>query len=326
MIDDFAKSDGEIPGSHVNEALFAVKEEVSGALSASPAIISQYTKHLASSQGKYIRALSILVCALNSDGLLHADAVKIASAVELLHLATLVHDDVIDDADIRRGKPTLRQKYGNRTAVICGDWLFCMALQKAASISDRKYFEGIDLLDYVVRICSGELIQQINNGNYSLSAFQYLKIISGKTAALFEASFIAGACLSGCEQSEIRLYRKMGKYLGMIFQLIDDCMDFETTVNVAGKPVQSDFEQNVITLPVIYTFRNLEGLKERAQSRDIPAKELGDAVRNSDGTGYTRSVAGKYYDKYVGIMNKLDVSKQKRDSLLYILDKAYRVF
>lgn len=326
MTDESIKTGGIISKTTFDDALSLVMNEVDRALSASPSIVRKYTKHLASSRGKFIRAVSLLTCAQDQDGRIHANAVKFAAAVEILHLATLVHDDVIDDADIRRGFPTLQKQYGKRTAVICGDYLLCIALKLASDIPNKQDYLSLDIPDYLTRVCFGELNEQINNGNFDLTVYRYLKIISGKTAALFEASFYAGAVLSENDPSAIRKYRKLGRYLGMIFQLIDDCMDFEATRDIARKPVQSDFEQNVITLPLIHAFANLLGLKEKARENELTRKVVDDAVAGTNAISYTRMVARKYYDKYVKILEDMDIAKSKRKGLLSILDKAYRVF
>jgi len=326
MTDESIKTGGIISKTTFDDALSLVMNEVDRALFASPSIVRKYTKHLASSRGKFIRAVSLLTCAQDQDGRIHANAVKFAAAVEILHLATLVHDDVIDDADIRRGFPTLQKQYGKRTAVICGDYLLCIALKLASDIPNKQDYLSLDIPDYLTRVCFGELNEQINNGNFDLTVYRYLKIISGKTAALFEASFYAGAVLSENDPSAIRKYRKLGRYLGMIFQLIDDCMDFEATRDIARKPVQSDFEQNVITLPLIHAFANLLGLKEKARENELTRKVVDDAVAGTNAISYTRMVARKYYDKYVKTLNDMDITKSKRKGLLSILDKAYRVF
>ncbi|MEN6313092.1 MAG: polyprenyl synthetase family protein [Clostridiaceae bacterium] len=326
MTDESVKTGGIISKTTFDESLSLVMHEVDRALSASPSIVRKYMKHLASSRGKFIRAVSLLTCAQDQDGRIHSNAVKFAAAVEILHLATLVHDDVIDDADIRRGFPTLQKQYGKRAAVICGDYLLCIALKLAADIPNKQDYLSLDMPDYLTKVCFGELNEQINNGNFDLTVYQYLKIISGKTAALFEASFYAGAVLSENDPSAIRKYRKLGRYLGMIFQLIDDCMDFEATRDIARKPVQSDFEQNVITLPLIHAFANLLGLKEKARKNELTRKVVDDAVAGTNAISYTRMVAKKYYDKYVKILEDMDIAKSKRKGLLSILDKAYRVF
>ena len=263
---------------------------------------------------------------MNNEGLIDANAVKLAAAIEVLHLATLVHDDVIDDADIRRGVPTLQKMFGKRTAVICGDYLLSVALKLASSVTNKKDYQDIDMPDYVSKVCAGELNQHINNGNFDLTVYKYLKIIAGKTAALFEASYYAGAVLSGCEGSELKLYKKMGRSLGMLFQLIDDCMDFEADESIAKKPVQSDFEKNVVTLPIIKAFQADAGLKDRAAQHSLSARELNEAVRRTNGLVFTRLVAKKYYNRYLKTMEGLKLTDEKKVRLTEILDKAFRVF
>lgn len=309
-----------------DQAFELVKNEVDRALSASPHIVRKYTKHLASSMGKFIRAVSLLTCSEDRDGLIPPDAIKFAAAIELLHLATLVHDDVIDNADLRRGEITLQKKYGKRTAVICGDYLLCMAVNLAASVPNKQDYLDLEMPDYMSRVCLGELNQHINNGNFDLSVLQYLKIISGKTAALFEASFYGGALLSEKNPDMLKKYAKIGKYVGMIFQLTDDCMDFETTEQVAKKPVQSDYEQNVITLPLIHAFREKDEFKQKAKNGIITRDEINDTVLSTGGLKFTRMVAKKYYEKTLKLIESLDAAAGKKANLKSILDKAYRVF
>lgn len=306
-----------------DRAVELVKEEINTALTAAPIIIRRYTKHLMASSGKFIRAISLLTCAENKDGLVHPNAIKFAAAIELLHLATLVHDDVMDNANIRRGKLTLQKKYGKRTAVICGDYLFCIALKLSSNISNKEEYIKLDLPDYMSRVCLGELNQHINNGFLDLSVYQYLKIISGKTAALFEASFCAGAVLSEKDDHVIRKYMRLGHYIGMIFQMVDDCIDFETPESVAKKPVQSDFEQGVITLPLIYAFKNMLDLKDKAKSNNLSRKDINDAIAKTGGLSYTRKISKKYYDKAFIIINAFEITSDKKIRLLAILNKAY---
>lgn len=303
-----------------------VRDEVDKVLSASPRIIREYTAHLTKSTGKYIRGVSLLTCAIDQEGAIHKDAIRFAAAIELIHLATLVHDDVIDNAELRRGELSLQKKYGKRTAVICGDYLLCAALMLAGEASDKEEYLKFDMPKHLSRVVLGELQQHINNANFDLSVHRYLKIISGKTAALFEAAFYAGAVLSETDQRIVRKYSNLGRYIGMIFQLTDDCMDFETTEHVAKKPVQSDYEQNVITLPLIHTFRTLSGFKEKAAAFGLKREEINDAVRKAGGLLYTRSLAKKYYNKSLKILEELELSQDKQQRLSFILDSAFRVF
>ncbi len=297
-------------------------------LSTSPLVIRSYTKHLASSMGKFIRAASVITCAMDSDGQIGEKAVKMAAAIEIVHLATLVHDDVIDNADLRRGELTLQKKYGKRTAVICGDYLVCMAMKLAASASDKTDLEEymkLEIPDYLSRVCLGELNQHINNGNIDLTMHQYLKIISGKTAALFEASFFTGAALAEQDPHIIKKYAKLGHNIGMIFQLTDDCMDFEETEATAQKSVQSDYEQNVITLPLIYAFKKMTDFRNEAKRHSLTRDEINAAVKRTGGLSYTRMVAQKYYLKAQGLIKELNISEEKDRELRFILDKAYRL-
>jgi heptaprenyl diphosphate synthase len=305
------------------EALERTREEVDGRLSASPALIRKYTDHLRASKGKFIRAMSLLACALDEDDLIHPDAVSFASAVEILHLATLVHDDIIDNAKLRRGVVTLHRKFGRKTAVICGDYLFSVALKVASSVADRKKHLDIELPDYIGRICLGELLEHLENGNLDLSVYKYLKIISGKTAALFEASFAAGVILSGNDEKARREYMRLGRYVGIIFQLVDDCIDYEETEKTARKPVRSDFEQGVVTLPLIYALNRVEGLKQRTKAKELSAEELAETVRKADGISFTRTVARKYYDKSLAVLGRLSLSGEKHALLMEVLDKAF---
>lgn len=308
-----------------DKAFDLVKDEIKGTLLNAPLIIRKYTEHLTLSTGKYIRAMSLLTCAENKDGYIHENAVKFAAAIEILHLATLVHDDIIDDADIRRGVITLQKKYDKKTAVICGDYLMCMAARLAASVPNRRDYLDMNAKDYVSRICLGELNQHINNGYLDLSVYNYLKIIAGKTAALFEASFYLGAILCEKDEKVLNKYMRLGKYIGMIFQMTDDCINFDQTEDVAQKPVLSDYEQGVITLPLIYAFKQLTGFKEKARNSNITKAEIKEAVEISGGLGYTLKISNKYYKKCMNIIDELDLTESKRKKLTEILNKASRM-
>lgn len=314
------------PRLSYDDALEETRNQVDRVLSRSPMIIREYTGHLAETTGKFIRAKSLLACALDENDTVLESAVNFAAAIEILHLATLVHDDVIDDADLRRGKESLQKKYGVRTAVICGDYLLSVAFRLMASVSDENGILERNLPDFLGRISLGELNQHINNGNYDLTVLQYLRIISGKTAAMFEASFYIGAALVEKEEAAVKRYAKVGRYAGMIFQLTDDCMDFETTTQVARKPVQSDYEQDVITLPLIHAFRTITGLREKAGRKRLPRNELNNAVKKAGGILYAQAIAGKYYKKALAELECLDMTENKRSAIEKIVNKAKRVF
>ena len=300
-----------------------VRRRVETLLMTAPLPVRTYTAHLTKSQGKFIRARAVLACAMDREEKIHKDAVTFAAAIELLHLATLVHDDIMDEAALRRGVPTLQKKFGKRTAVICGDYLLVAAIKELTGVRENDNYRRLDASGYVGQICMGELRQTMNSYNYSLGMFRYLSIINGKTAALFEASYYAGALTAETEEKRLRLYRRLGRYTGVTFQLTDDCIDYETDQAAAGKSVQSDYAQGVITLPVIYTFRQEPGLKEQAREGKLPTKTLLAAVKNAGGVAYTHRTAKRYYEKAMKAMEELKLAGRKEAILKELLDKSY---
>lgn len=299
-----------------------VKKQMQKSLTSSPRIIKDYLGYMSDSQGKMIRAASVLICNEDSEGYISENAVKAAAAIEIIHLASLIHDDIIDDADLRRGKETLQKKFGKRTAVICGDYLLSVAFQMVSAIPDGQKYLDSSLPNYIRRLCLGELLQHINNNNLDLSALEYIKIISGKTAALFEASFFMGALLGECEKSELKKYKKIGKYTGIIFQLQDDCLDFCKTKEEVKKPVQSDYEQGVITLPLIHAFSELPEFKKNAVEDNISRVSINQAVEDAGGLEFTRSIIIRYVKKAKKEIDSLSISDEKRRKMNSILQKA----
>lgn len=292
-------------------------------LMTAPLPVRTYTAHLTKSRGKLIRARAVLACAMDREEKVHRDAVTFAAAIELLHLATLVHDDIMDEAALRRGVLTLQKKYGKRTTVICGDYLLVAAIKELTAAQENDNYRRLDAAGYVGQICMGELRQTVNSHNYSLGMFRYLSIINGKTAALFEASYYAGALTAETEEKQLCLYRRLGRYTGVTFQLTDDCIDYETDQEAAGKSVHSDYAQGVITLPVIYTFRQKPELKGQAEEGGLATRTLLEAVKNSGGVAYTHRIAKRYYEKALKAMEELELNGRKAEILKELLDKSF---
>jgi heptaprenyl diphosphate synthase len=306
------------------ESAFAeVEKETSRIITSGPALVTSYVSYLTEVTGKMLRAKAVLACAMDDDGLISADAVKFAAAVEVLHLATLVHDDIMDEADTRRGQITLQKKAGKRNAVICGDFLLASAIREIIDVAENENYRSFDFSKYVQDIALGELRQNINNRNYRLKKFRYLSIIDGKTAALFEASFHAGALALNCDSKTQKLYRRLGRYTGIIFQLTDDCIDYENTKSTALKPVQSDFENGVVTLPLIHAFEKEPALIEKAEAGTLTKEQVFEAVDKYNGVAYTHSVAESYYNRAKDIMEELGMGPVKKEIISKLLNKAY---
>jgi len=179
-------------------------------------------------------------------------AYRLAAALELLHLATLVHDDVIDGATVRRSRPSLNAAHGERAAVLVGDFFFSQFLQAAAPSGPR----ALALLSTAIsRMVEGELEQARHRFDLSLSEAEYLRIIAKKTAAFLAAACELGALTAGAGQKERRLFQRFGRYLGCAFQLQDDILDYVGDPLLLGKPRGGDLAEGVITLPLIYALK-----------------------------------------------------------------------
>ncbi|GHU88354.1 geranylgeranyl pyrophosphate synthase [Clostridia bacterium] len=273
---------------------------VDKALRSAPPAIRDMTARLAEGKGKAIRARLLLACSLDADGNIPPLAVRAAAAAELFHLATLVHDDVIDDAETRRGQPALHRDFGRKQAVICGDYILCMAML-TLSEGDKPDTENAEaLLPSFTRalsgVCLGELKQHQNHRNLDLTVLNYLRIISGKTSALFYVSAYAGAVIGRGTPSEQRRLARFGKYFGMIFQISDDCKDYELSASAAGKPVGKDIAEGVVTLPLILSIAREPGLRRLAAEAfedTALAKKLVGRVQTDD----ARKLAAKYAEK-----------------------------
>ncbi|NLO83236.1 MAG: polyprenyl synthetase family protein [Clostridiales bacterium] len=224
--------------------------------------------------------------------------IPLAAAIEILHTATLVHDDVIDEAKIRRGIPTVQTRWGKDVAVFTGDFLFTKAFML---LSSSTTFENLQNLSKVVKaICEGEIEQYQSRYDKNVTVRQYLKRIGRKTALLFALSCYIGAHESGCARDIIRLLGKFGFNFGMAFQITDDLLDFTGDSAKTGKPVGRDFVQGVYTLPLIYTlnsplYRDEIGVlldKHQYDRQDVD--RVVELVHLSGGIDYSRNLASKY--------------------------------
>lgn len=196
----------------------------------------------------------------------------VAAALELLHVATLLHDDVIDEADMRRGQETLNARYGNRVAIYAGDFVLTSCYQLlSAYLSD---LDGISLpTNGMARVVEGELAQMRNRYRYDLGLQEYLKRIEGKTAQLFMVSCYMGAKLG--QMDDALRAKKIGQQIGMAFQILDDILDYQVTPQEFGKPVLEDVAQGVYTAPLIYAM-------EKESQKIIPLLEKKQAISEQE--------------------------------------------
>ena len=303
-------------------SLEAVRETLRAALRDVPPPLLDMTAYLSETEGKNLRALLLLASASDDEGTVPREAVTAAAAIELLHLATLVHDDVVDDADVRRGAPSLKSRFGNKAAVVCGDYLFCKCFMMVSELA-KRYQDQYELIARAVtKICLGEMRQLRHNGDAALTVRRYLKIIAGKTSALFALSMYSGALLSGDEPLRVRRLARAGHYIGMAFQLTDDCLDYETQGDILKKPVKNDLAEGVVTMPLILAMAEKPELKE-AVGRELTPREVAEIAAQVvalGGVRRTRAVAQRYCDKAAKLIAQ-ETDGRRREELLALLEK-----
>jgi len=269
------------------------------------------TEHLAAALGKGIRTKLLMACAMDSRGFVPKDTVYAAAAVEMFHLATLVHDDIIDDAKTRRGIQSVHARFSKKEAVICGDYLLCVSIYAISTIH-TPYTHLIEKFSKIVsQVCLGELRQLSNHTD--MGFFDYLRTIHGKTAALFRISAYAGGVLSSAEPSEINRLSKFGTYLGMMFQMIDDCKDYLLSEREALKPTKSDIAAGVINLPLLMSFLKEPGLRHMAKEAIQGAcnyHSIFDEVHRLGGVPATFDIILKYEKKAMKILRSLENSQK----------------
>jgi octaprenyl-diphosphate synthase len=214
-------------------------------------VIAYIGEYLRRSGGKRVRpALTILSnYAVGGDGSNYS-SIRMATVMEFLHTATLVHDDVIDKAERRRNRPSINAEFGNQTAVLMGDWLYMSAFE--TSLGERS-LPILDILTAVTRrMTEGELLQLTLLGRTDISEDQYFDVIARKTAYLFSACCEIGALLGGADETAQNTLRDYGMNLGIAFQLVDDLLDFVATEEVLGKPAGADLIEGKVSLPLIF--------------------------------------------------------------------------
>jgi heptaprenyl diphosphate synthase len=222
----------------------------------------------ADSSGKMLRPALLILGSNFGRG---ADPVRIerlAAAVELLHVATLVHDDIIDEAPIRRGRPSLHASLGVKEAVLAGDWLFSRCFLLSSESAEPENARGLARL--IAAVCSAEISQDMAKYDYRLSARSYFRTIAGKTAALFSLALHAGAAEAKAGARVVQSLRRAGYDIGMAFQIIDDILDFESDEGVLRKPVGRDIAEGLCTLPLIYAIREDARGMESILARVVP--------------------------------------------------------
>jgi len=261
----------------LRDDLLAIEEEFGRDTVSKVSAITEIGEYLRAGGGKRIRPALLLLSAklLNYKG---NGAVKLASVVEIIHTATLVHDDIIDEAQTRRGRPAANTKWGNAKCVLAGDWLYMQAFKIAVQ---ERNFRILDvLIELTQQMVEGELVQMEKLGKL-ISIDEHLDLIYRKTACLFSVCMRVGAILGGATLEQEQHLGQYGHDLGMAFQIVDDVLDLTASESVLGKPVASDLREGKVTMAVIHALERCTAA-ERRQIETILRDRAFNGVTHAD--------------------------------------------
>jgi octaprenyl-diphosphate synthase len=244
----------------VEPFLDAVTKRLAEQVNAFDPALSQYAEYAITGNGKHLRPTMVALAA-NSLGTVNDSHVTVAAIIEMIHLATLVHDDVMDEAEMRRGKLTLAANWGNEIAVLFGDCLFAQALKLASSFPTHEICRAVASATNTV--CSGEILQTRHRKNFELSQKDYFRVLQMKTGELFALSCDMAALLGNATPGQRAALREFGMAFGTAYQIYDDCVDLFGTEKKAGKSLGTDLAKGKLTYPVLLAWERAT-LEDRA--------------------------------------------------------------
>lgn len=231
----------------------AVDQAILAQINSEVVLINQLGHYIISGGGKRIRPL-IAVLAANAVGYKGQEHITCAAFVEFIHTATLLHDDVVDESDMRRGCETANARFGNAASVLVGDFIYTRAFQMMASLCSLDVLQVMS--DATNVIAEGEVQQLMNVNNPETTEANYMQVIYSKTARLFEAASQCSAIVSGADQATVIAMRDYGRYLGTAFQLVDDILDYSANAEQLGKNIGDDLAEGKPTLPLLHAMRS----------------------------------------------------------------------
>lgn len=288
--------------------LSSIEKKLEKAVKAENSDLRKASFHLLKAGGKRIRPVFVLLSGKFGDDKTD-DTKKVAVALELIHMASLVHDDVIDEADLRRGRVTIKSKWDNRVAMYTGDFMFAQALEQVTEIENNPFHRILS--DAIVEMCIGEIEQIRDLYEWNQNLRRYLRRIKRKTALLIAVSCQLGAIAAGVdEKTAMSLYR-FGYFVGMSYQITDDVLDFLGTEKQLGKPAGSDLRHGNVTLPVLYTLckeqhRNvIMSFLENPSAMDENWENVLQHVKSSGGIEYSQQLSERYLNKAFHELNSL---------------------
>ena len=288
--------------------------------------------YLLASGGKMLRPLLLLMG--SRMGRISAkkeeDLINMATAIETIHLATLVHDDIIDQASMRRGQLSIHTRYGASYAVYMGDYLLSQCFLMLTHLDLKKEY-AIRLAKVVSRICLGDMKQHQKRYDLNITPLQYIKIVSGKTAALISVALSSGAYFAKAKEEDAKLLARLGYEVGMTFQLVDDLLDYEGDPAVVGKELRSDIIRGYYSMPVIYALQSDPQYSEPLRAlldKDITEEDLKQIltlIRRSGALKMTKDLAIRYNDRAKNLIHHLpkgDAKTLLTDLIPHLLNRV----
>ncbi len=314
----------------VKAELALVEDEFERQASSNIQVIDYLGDYLRASGGKRVRpALLILSNYAVGGNATNNNVIRLATVMEMLHTATLVHDDIIDNADIRRSRASVNARFGNQTAVLMGDWLYMSAFE--TTVRERS-LEIIDILTRLTRkMTEGELIQLTRIGRLDISESEYFDILRRKTAFLFSACCEVGAILGGADKASQDALRDYGMHLGIAFQLSDDILDLTAESENLGKSAGSDLLEGKLTLPLIYVLEKIPSLKQKLEKvmfdgeyKAITRKDLKTLLNEQGILNTIKERADDYAErarKSLDVLQESEYRSTLEDVLAFVVDR-----
>ena len=300
----------------VQDDLIAVDAVIRASMKSTVPLVDQVAEHIIAGGGKRIRPLIVLLAA-RACGYRGASHIDAAAFIEFIHTATLLHDDVVDGSEQRRGRRTANSVYGNSASVLVGDFVYSRAFQMMAAIGSQRVMEIMSEATNV--IAEGEVLQLMNAGDPDTTQQRYLEVIYRKTAKLFESGAEVAAVLAGASPSQQRALAEYGKHLGTAFQLIDDVLDYQSDPAERGKNLGDDLAEGKPTLPLIQALRLAEDDAVKQMIRGAIERggldQLEVIVATIESTGaleYTRRLAKDEADQALTALQALPETPYKQ--------------
>jgi heptaprenyl diphosphate synthase len=299
--------------SFLNSDINIIEKKLEETIQADSLLLKRASLHTLQAGGKRIRPVFVLLA--GKFGRYDINIMKnVAVALELIHMASLVHDDVIDDADLRRGQPTVKAKWDNKTAMYTGDFIFALSLELMSDIN--KPLAHKILANTIVEVTVGEIQQIKDKYRFNQNLRDYLRRIKRKTALLISASCQLGAIAADVEESIHKKLYLFGYYVGMAFQITDDILDFTSSEEELGKPAGSDLLQGNITAPAFYAMvdETIRFEIEKVQQEMEPAQiqKIITLIKESGAIEKSIALSDMYLDKALAVLEELPANKAKK--------------